>query len=373
MLKINHATKKYTEGKDFRGIEDISFSVSRGEIICVLGQSGSGKSTLLRVLAELETLDKGTVSLGKDDLASYVSQDYTLWPHLTVLENLVLAPKLNSDNQEKIILEEAERLLIRFGLSDYANNYPAELSGGQRQRVALLRAVMIKPKILLLDEITSALDPELTKSVLDLIRALAKDGYTMIIVTHHMSFAMSVADRIIFLKNGSLLQDEKMINFFTAQSDPEIQSFILDIAKRDESIEVFKGLEQFQAYHLGLMKRLPENSTIYVAGAVGDAWYAPMGEFYKHYEDMRIKKHITWKMVTYDQGENDRRLVKEFPEFNQFRSMPRNIQNPANYNVFGDTVITQIFEKEPTIIQIKNQSIADAYMRFFEELWNAGN
>jgi polar amino acid transport system ATP-binding protein len=372
MLKIINATKKYTESKDFRGINDVSFSVSRGEIICVLGQSGSGKSTLLRVLAELETLDKGTISLGKNDLASYVSQDYTLWPHLTVLENLVLAPKLKLNGQEKTILEEAKNLLVRFGLNDYANNYPAELSGGQRQRVALLRAVMIKPKILLLDEITSALDPELTKSVLDLIRALAKDGYTMIIVTHHMSFAMSVADRIIFLKNGSVLQDETMIKFFTGQSDPEVQSFILDIAKRDESIEVFKGLEQFQAYHLGLMKRLPENSTIYVAGAVGDAWYTPMGEFYKHYEDIRIKKRITWKMVTYDQGEIDHRLVKEFPELNQFRSMPRNIQNPANYNVFGDTVITQIFEKEPTIIQIKNQSIADAYMRFFEELWEAG-
>ncbi len=372
MLKITHATKKYTDTVDIRGINDVSFSISSGEIVCVLGQSGSGKSTLLRVLAELETLDKGTVSISGNALASYVSQDYTLWPHLTVLENLTLAPKLKSIGKEKSIVEEAKKLLHRFGLEDYANNYPSELSGGQRQRVALLRAIMIKPKILLLDEITSALDPELTKSVLDLIRALAKDGYTMIIVTHHMSFAMSVADRIIFLKNGSILQDEKMIQFFTAQSNPEIQSFILDIAKRDESIEVFKGLEQFQAYHLGLMKRLPENSTIYVAGAVGDAWYSPMGEFYKHYEDLRIKKHIAWKMVTYDQGETDRRLVKDFPELNQFRSMPRNIQNPANYNVFGDTVITQIFENEPTIIQIKNQSIADAYMRFFEELWNAG-
>src|SRR3989344_8615181 len=273
---------------------------------------------------------------------------------------------------KKIILQVMYRKTIHFGLSDYANNYPSELSGGQRQRVALLRAVMMKPQILLLDEITSALDPELTKSVLDLIRALAKDGYTMIIVTHHMSFAMSVADRIIFLKNGSVLQDETMIKFFTGQSDPEVQSFILDIAKRDESIEVFKGVEQFQAYHLGLIKRLPENSTIFVAGAVGDAWFKPMGEFYKNYEDIRIKKHIIWKIVTYDQGETDRRLAKQFQELNQFRSMPRNIQNPANYNVFGDTVITQIFEKEPTIIQIKNQHIANAYMRFFEELWNSG-
>jgi len=371
MLKMTQATKKYSDDKDFRGISDISFSVPQGQIICVLGKSGSGKSTLLRTLAGLETLDTGEFIIEKNILVSYVSQDYTLWPHLTVLENLILAPKLASKNREEAIGKEAKLLLERFGLSEYTNSYPAELSGGQRQRVALLRAVMVKPKILLLDEITSALDPELTKSVLDLIRALAKDGYTMIIVTHHMSFAMSISDRIIFLKNGSILQDQKMTQFFTAQSDLEVKSFILDIAKRDESIEVFKGLEQFQAYHLGLIKRLPENSTIYVAGAVGDAWFSPMGEFYKHYEDIRIKKHITWKMVTYDQGEIDRRLAREFPEFNQFRKMPRSMQNPANYNVFGDTVITQIFEQEPTIIQIKNQSIADAYMRFFEELWNA--
>jgi polar amino acid transport system ATP-binding protein len=372
MLKINNATKKYKEGDTFRGIFDVSFSVSPGQIVCVLGQSGSGKSTLLRVLAGLEILDKGILVTKKEALASYVSQDYTLWPHLSVLENLTLAPKLKAVDSENVIFSEAQNLLKRFGLEEYAHNYPAELSGGQRQRVALLRAVMMKPEILLLDEITSALDPELTKGVLDLVRALAKDGYTMVIVTHHMSFAMSVADRILFLKNGSILQDKKTVDFFSAQSDPEIKSFILDIAKRDESIEVFKGLEQFQAYHIGLMKRLPENSIIYVAGAVGDTWYTPMGDFYKTYEDLRIKKNIIWKMVTYDQGEKDRELARDFPALNSFRRMPRNIENPANYNVFGDTVITQIFEEEPTIIQIKNKSTANAYMRFFEELWDAG-
>jgi polar amino acid transport system ATP-binding protein len=372
MLKITNATKKYPSSKDFRGIKDVSFSVSSGEIICILGQSGSGKSTLLRALAGLETLDKGSVTIDDNNLASYVSQDYTLWPHLTVLENLSLAPRLNSNRSEEEIKEAALVLLNRFRLSEYAETYPAHLSGGQRQRVALLRAVMMKPQILLLDEITSALDPELTKSVLDLIRALAKDGYTMIIVTHHMSFAMSLADRILFFKNGSLLQNKEAIQFFSAQDDPEIQSFILDIAKRDESIEVFKGLEQFQAYHLGLLKRIPEGSTSYVAGAVGDTWYDQMGDFYKSYEELRIKKQITWKMVTYVQGETDRRLAREYPKLNQFRSMPRNIQNPANYIVIGDTVITQVFENEPTIIQVKNQYIADAYMRFFEELWNSG-
>lgn len=372
MINVKNITRIYENSSEERGIKDVSFSVATGEIVCILGQSGSGKSTLLRTLASLEKKDAGTVAIDSGKTLSYVSQEYTLWPHLTVLENMTLAPALHSPVRKNGINTEAINLLKRFELGEYANSYPNQLSGGQRQRVALLRAVMNKPDVLLLDEVTSALDPELTKSVLDLIRALAKDGYTMVIVTHHMSFAMSVADRILFLKKGALLQDQKTSTFFTAQTNPEIQSFILDIAKRDESIEIFKGLEQFQAYHMGLMRRLPEGSTIYVAGAVGNAWYAPMGDFYKAYEDLRIKKRIAWKMVTYDQGDNDRRLSKEFPELNQFKQMPRNIQNPANYNVFGDTVITQIFEAEPTIIQIKNQNIADAYMRFFEELWNTG-
>ncbi len=371
MLKLQHATKQFTETKDIRGIRDISFSVARGEVICVLGPSGSGKSTLLRAMAGLEPLDSGSVTHNPGELVSYVAQEYTIWPHLTVLENLTLAPCLADKKKRTEIEAEAKAMLTRFGLKDYLSSYPHELSGGQRQRVALLRAVLAKPQVLLLDEITSSLDPELTKGVLDLIRALAKDGYTMVIVTHHMSFAMSVADRIIFLKEGKIIQDKESTQFFTNQKNKEIKSFILDIAKKDESIEVFKGLEQFQAYHLGLMKRLPEHSTIYVAGAVGDAWYGPMGEFYDTYERLRVQKNIKWKMVTYDQGEIDERLVREHPELNEFRRMPRSIQNPANYNVFGETVITQIFEDEPTIIQINNLNVAEAYIRFFEELWAA--
>jgi polar amino acid transport system ATP-binding protein len=370
MLNLINATKKYSHNDEVRGISDVSFSVSLGEVVCILGPSGGGKSTLLRVLAGLEQLDSGTLTIEEENLASYVSQEYTLWPHLTVLENLMLASRLKKAETEIAIQEEAMNLLNRFGLTTYVDAYPSELSGGQRQRVALLRAVMTKPKILLLDEITSALDPELTKSVLDLIRALAKDGYTMVIVTHHMSFAMSVADRILFLKNSCLLRNQKATEFFTNQSDPEVRSFIADIAKKDESVEIFRGTEQFQAYHLGLMKRLQEKSVIHVAGAVGDAWYVPMAEFYDTYEKLRIKKHIIWKMITYDQGEKDQQLERDYPELNHFRKMPRTIQNPANYNVFDDTVITQIFEKDPIIIQIKNQNVADAYLRFFEEMWS---
>jgi len=371
MFSLDKVTKQFeTQGSEFRGIKDISFKVSEGEIICVLGGSGSGKSTLLKALAGLEKIDAGKIKYSSSEHQySYVSQEYTLWPHLTVLENLILAPRLNSKRNHKDIKKEALSLLKRFGLQQYSETYSSSLSGGQRQRVAILRAIMNRPKILFLDEITSALDPELTKSVLDLIRTLAKDGYTMIIVTHHMSFAMSVANRIIFLKNGEVAQDDNPINFFTNQTDSEIKSFILDIARKDDKIEIFKGVEQFQAYHIGLVKRLPRESTIYVVGAVGDSWYKPMEDLYQKYEDIRLEKQITWKMVSYEQGEKDKQLERDFPRLNKFRKMPRTLQNPANYNVFGDTVITQIFDKEPTIIQVRNQNVADAYLRFFEELW----
>lgn len=372
MFKVDKITKTYhSNGKETFGLKNVSFEVKEGEVICILGQSGSGKSTLLRTLAGLEELDTGSIDFGGfGNSFSYVSQSYTLWPHLTVLENLTLAPSLDKETDEEKLEKEALTLLKRFDLGDYASAYPVSLSGGQQQRVALLRAVIKKPKLLFLDEVTSALDPELTKSVLDLVRALSKDGYTMLIVTHHMSFALSVADRILFLQNGKLIADERSAQFFMNQKNKEIRSFVLDIAKRDENIEVFRGKEQYQAYHIGLMRSLPEGTVVHVAGAVGDEWVKPMGDLYKHYEELRIKQKIVWKMVTYEQGDVDKRLLKEYPELNQFRQMPRQIQNPANYNVFGDTVITQIFGDEPTIIQIKNKSIAEAYLRFFEELWS---
>jgi polar amino acid transport system ATP-binding protein len=372
MFKVRNVTKKYRDdGQALFSLENINFEVKTGEVVCILGQSGSGKSTLLRLLAGLEEIDDGKIERDDDASFSYVSQAYTLWPHLTVLENLTLAPSLEKKANLGVIRKEALDLLKRFELEDYAHAFPTTLSGGQQQRVALLRAVLKKPKILFLDEVTSALDPELTKSVLDLVRALSKDGYTMLIVTHHMSFALSVADRILFLQNGNLVADERSAQFFMNQKNEQIRSFILDIAKRDESIEVFRGKEQFQAYHLGLMRSLPEGTVIHVAGAVGDEWVKPMADLYTHYEELRIQKKIIWKMVTYEQGEVDVRLQKEHPELNQFRKMPRQIQNPANYNVFLDTVITQIFEDEPTIIQVKNKSIAEAYLRFFEELWES--
>ena len=220
-----------------QGIVDISFSIKKSEVLCVLGPSGAGKSTLLRIIAGLETIDSGTLeldsSISQPGKIIYVPQDYTLWPHLTVLANLVLAPREVKKRRADYLHDEAKNLLDRFGLGSYGRSYPHELSGGQKQRVALLRALMMEPAVLLLDEVTSALDPELTKSVLDMIRHLAKEGYTMVVITHHVSLAQTIADRIIFLKDGRILKDEGTHSFFFSQKDPQVLSFIGDAARID--------------------------------------------------------------------------------------------------------------------------------------------
>jgi len=230
MIKVNNLTKKYSNFENSEeGINNISFEVEKGEVVSILGPSGSGKSTLLKLLAGLKEQDSGTYSFGDDVGVGYVSQEYTLWPHLNVLENLTLAPILKNPSYKTEIEKEASELLNRFDLDKYSNTYPHELSGGQKQRVALLRSLMTKPKILLLDEITSSLDPELTKSVLDLVRTLANEGYTMLVVTHHISFAKSISDKVLFLKKGSVLVSQDANDFFANQNNLEIQSFTKDI------------------------------------------------------------------------------------------------------------------------------------------------
>lgn len=227
MIKVENITKKYSnfDGSE-EGVSNVSFSVSKGEVVAILGPSGAGKSTLLKILAGLKNTDEGSFNFESGANIGYVSQEYTLWPHLNILENLTLAPSLKDEKNHKSIIEEANNLLTRFGLGDYKDSYPHSLSGGQKQRVALIRSLMMKPQILLLDEITSSIDPELTKSVFELIRTLANDGYTMLVVTHDISFAKSIADRILFLKKGRVVADKDTKTFFSDQNDEEIQSFI---------------------------------------------------------------------------------------------------------------------------------------------------
>ncbi len=230
MIKVNNLTKRYSNFKNSEeGVIDASFKVKKGEVVAVIGPSGSGKSTLLKILAGLKKQDSGSYSFREETKIGYVSQEYTLWPHLNVLENLTLAPELKNPTNKTAIKKEAIKLLKKFELEKYIETYPHELSGGQKQRVALIRSLMIKPDILLLDEVTSSLDPELTKSVLDLIHELADEGYTMLVVTHHVSFAKSIADKVLFLKKGRILDYKDAKNFFENQKNSEIKSFIADI------------------------------------------------------------------------------------------------------------------------------------------------
>ena len=210
LLEMSHIKK----GFDGRGVlEDISLTVKQGEVVSVIGPSGSGKSTLLRCATLLERMDGG------------VFQSFNLFPHYTVLKNITDAPVCVDKVLPKEAEERARKLLAQLGLSDKADAYPFQLSGGQQQRVSIARALALQPKILFFDEPTSALDPELTAEVLRVIKELAKEHMTMIIVTHEMQFAREVSDRIIFMENGVIREQGTPEELF-ASTDARVRDFI---------------------------------------------------------------------------------------------------------------------------------------------------
>ena len=217
ILTVEHLIKAYGETPV---LDDISFAVKPGEVIVVVGPSGCGKSTLLRCLNGLEPTQSGRVRLGNETVAyggknltqlrqriGMVFQSYELFPHLTVLDNILLAPTKVQKRPKAEVQKEAEALLDRVGLLNKKNSYPRELSGGQKQRVAIVRALCMHPEILLFDEVTAALDPEMVREVLDVMMDLAKNGRTMIIVTHEMQFARAIADRVLFLDGGKIVEE----------------------------------------------------------------------------------------------------------------------------------------------------------------------
>ena len=228
-------------------LDDVSLDVSRGEAVCVLGPSGSGKSTLLRCINHLERPDEGQVFLagkpigraaggrvvmsdrelsGMRTRIGMVFQHFALWPHMTVLRNLTEAPvHVQGRNREEAVAE-AQTLLKRVGLQDKRDAYPASLSGGQKQRVGIARALMMKPEVVLFDEPTSALDPELVGEVLAVIRDLARDGLTMVIVTHEMGFAREVGSRIVFMDQGRIVETAEPAKFFADPATPRARQFI---------------------------------------------------------------------------------------------------------------------------------------------------
>lgn len=208
-------------------LKQVQLDIILGEVLCVIGPSGSGKSTLLRTINGLETKDSGTVQtkLNKSQLGM-VFQRFNLFPHLTVLENLTIAPltlkRYTPAEAERIAVE----LLEKVGLIDKKDAYPSALSGGQQQRVAIARALAMKPEVLLFDEPTSALDPELVYEVLEVMKTLAKEGMTMVIVTHEMGFAKEVADRVIFMDDGEVIEAQDAKNLFDNPQHERTQSFL---------------------------------------------------------------------------------------------------------------------------------------------------
>ena len=238
MIVINDLHKSYGENEILKGID---LTVNKSEVVVVVGPSGSGKSTLLRCINYLEVPTKGTITIDKETInkktninnirkdVGMVFQHFNLFPHMTVLQNIMLAPvkvrKISKDNAKQKALE----LLRRVGLESKADNYPSQLSGGQQQRVAIARALAMEPKIMLFDEPTSALDPEMVNEVLDVMKDLAQSGRTMMWVTHEMGFARQVADRVIFVDQGKILEDASPEMLFTNPKHDRTKEFLAKI------------------------------------------------------------------------------------------------------------------------------------------------
>ena len=231
--------KKYYKGETIKALDGVSMSVKPGEVVVIIGPSGSGKSTLLRSLNLLEIPTSGEILFHGTDIAAkhvninvhrqkmgMVFQHFNLFPHKTVLENMTLAPiKLLKKTKEEADAT-AMQLLEKVGLADRADAYPSQLSGGQKQRIAIVRALCMEPEVMLFDEPTSALDPEMVGEVLDLIREVASEGMTMVIVTHEMGFAREVADKILFMCDGVIAEEAAPEEFFNNPKNPRLQQFL---------------------------------------------------------------------------------------------------------------------------------------------------
>ena len=246
-LKIQGLVKKFGDETVLDGID---LNIHSGEVVVVLGPSGCGKSTLLRCINGLESLSAGNIFIDDEEVTSdgktitrlrrkigMVFQSYDLFPHKKVVDNITLAPIKVQKRSKKDVEGQAERLLKRVGLWEKRNAYPRELSGGQKQRVAIVRALCMNPEIMLFDEVTAALDPEMVREVLDVMLELADQGMTMVIVTHEMQFARAIADRVIFLDNGKIVEDCGPDEFFTnpktARAKEFLQTFAFDKRRKN--------------------------------------------------------------------------------------------------------------------------------------------
>ena len=238
LISVQHLVKEYNHGA-VHALNDCNLDIHKGEVVAIIGPSGSGKSTLLRSLNLLEEPTSGAIFFDGADLAGksvnidlhrqkmgMVFQHFNLFPHKTVLQNITMAPVTLKKKTAAAAKEQAMALLERIGLADKANEFPNMLSGGQKQRIAIVRALAMDPEVMLFDEPTSALDPEMVGEVLDLMRDLAKEGMAMAVVTHEMGFAREVADRVVFMADGKILEEGVPEELFDRPKDPRLQDFL---------------------------------------------------------------------------------------------------------------------------------------------------
>lgn len=236
MIEVSNLKKSFSK---LPVLKDVSFNVEKSEVLCIIGPSGSGKSTLLRCLNRLEEIDEGHVVIDGEDIYSpkadvnklreklgMVFQSFNLFPHFNVMRNITFAPLQLNKTTKKLAEEKAISLLKKVGLNEKANEYPEKLSGGQKQRVAIARALAMEPIIMLFDEPTSALDPEMVGEVLQVMKDLAKEGMTMIVVTHEMGFAKEVADRVIFMDEGYIVEEGTPEEIFNNPKNERTKSFL---------------------------------------------------------------------------------------------------------------------------------------------------
>ena len=235
-VSLDNVVKRFG---DATVLDRISLNVAQGDLVCLIGASGSGKSTLLRCINLLEPIDDGAIFLDGEDIAipglnpvqvrqkiGIVFQSYNLFPHMTAAENAMLAPRRVHQKRRDALRPDIEALFARFGLADRTEHYPDQLSGGQQQRVAIIRALAMRPEVMLFDEITSALDPQLVGEVLDALKVLKDEGMTMVLATHEMSFARDVADKVCFLQNGRIVEEGSPEQIFTAPQKAETAAFL---------------------------------------------------------------------------------------------------------------------------------------------------
>jgi polar amino acid transport system ATP-binding protein len=236
LLEVHSLVKDYGNGPV---LKDVSLDVHKGEVVVLIGPSGCGKSTFLRCMNGLEQIQSGEILLDGESITGnktkwnevrqkvgMVFQSYELFPHMTVIDNILLGPTRVQKRDKKEARKDAEKLLERVGLLDKKDAYPRQLSGGQKQRVAIVRALIMQPEVMLFDEVTAALDPEMVREVLDVMLELAKSGSTMVIVTHEMQFARAVADRIVFLDEGDIIEIAEPEQFFTQPKTDRTRRFL---------------------------------------------------------------------------------------------------------------------------------------------------